>query len=29
VLEHGFLDLIVERKDLKAKLSQLLTLFRS
>jgi acetyl-CoA carboxylase carboxyl transferase subunit beta len=29
VLEHGFLDKIVERKDLKAKLSQLLTLFRS
>jgi acetyl-CoA carboxylase carboxyl transferase subunit beta len=29
VLEHGFLDKIVERKDLKAKLSQLLTLFSS
>jgi len=24
VLEHGFLDLIVERKDLKAKISQLI-----
>jgi acetyl-CoA carboxylase carboxyl transferase subunit beta len=29
VLEHGFLDLIVERKDLKTKLSQFLLMFRS
>ncbi|WKZ67902.1 MAG: acetyl-CoA carboxylase, carboxyltransferase subunit beta [Flavobacteriales bacterium] len=29
VLEHGFLDKIVERKDLKATLSRLFTLFRS
>lgn len=29
VLEHGFLDLIVERKDLKAKLSQLIQFFKS
>ena len=29
VLEHGFLDLIVERKDLKAKLAQLILMFRS
>ncbi|HEY0979099.1 MAG TPA: acetyl-CoA carboxylase, carboxyltransferase subunit beta [Flavobacteriales bacterium] len=28
VLEHGFLDLIVERKDLKSKLSTLLTYFK-
>ncbi len=27
LLEHGFLDFIISRKDLKAKLSQLLTLF--
>lgn len=27
VLEHGFLDLIVERKNLKSKLSQLLSMF--
>ena len=27
VLEHGFLDLIVNRKELKAKLSQLIKLF--
>ena len=27
VLEHGFLDFIVSRKDLKEKLSQVLTLF--
>ncbi|MBV6403986.1 MAG: acetyl-CoA carboxylase carboxyltransferase subunit beta [Flavobacteriales bacterium] len=29
VLEHGFLDLIVHRKDLKAKLSQFITFFQS
>lgn len=29
VLEHGFLDLIVERKDLKDKLAQFIRLFRS
>jgi acetyl-CoA carboxylase carboxyl transferase subunit beta len=29
VLEHGFLDLIIERKDLKAKLAQLLQFFRN
>lgn len=29
VLEHGFLDLIVNRKELKAKLSSLLTMFKS
>ncbi len=29
VLEHGFLDLIVERKDLRTKLSQFALLFRS
>jgi acetyl-CoA carboxylase carboxyl transferase subunit beta len=29
VLEHGFLDLIVERKDLKGKLAQLILMFRS
>ena len=29
VLEHGFLDLIVERKDLKEKLAQLIRMFRS
>lgn len=29
VLEHGFLDLIVERKDLKTKLSQFAMMFRS
>lgn len=29
VLEHGFLDLIVERKDLKTKLSQFILMFRS
>lgn len=29
VLEHGFLDLIIHRKELKAKLSQLLSLFRN
>jgi acetyl-CoA carboxylase carboxyl transferase subunit beta len=29
VLEHGFLDLIVERKDLKTKLSQFALMFRS
>ncbi|OPZ70062.1 MAG: Acetyl-coenzyme A carboxylase carboxyl transferase subunit beta [Firmicutes bacterium ADurb.Bin467] len=28
VLEHGFLDKIVERKDLKATLSRLFTLFK-
>jgi acetyl-CoA carboxylase carboxyl transferase subunit beta len=27
VLEHGFLDLIVDRKNMKEKLSQLLNLF--
>lgn len=29
VLEHGFMDLIVERKDLKTKLSQFILMFRS
>jgi acetyl-CoA carboxylase carboxyl transferase subunit beta len=29
VLEHGFLDKIVERKDLKRTIGQLLQLFRS
>ena len=29
VLEHGFLDKIVERKDLKKTLSQFLTFFRN
>jgi len=29
VLEHGFLDLIVERKDLKEKLGQLLVMFKN
>ena len=29
LLEHGFLDFIVPRKELKDKLSQLLTLFRN
>ncbi len=29
VLEHGFLDFIVSRKDLKEKLDQLLVLFRN
>ncbi len=29
VLEHGFLDLIVDRKDLKVKLSQLLSMFNN
>ena len=29
VLEHGFLDLIVERKDLKEKLSQLISMFNN
>ncbi|MBZ0205093.1 MAG: acetyl-CoA carboxylase, carboxyltransferase subunit beta [Flavobacteriales bacterium] len=29
VLEHGFLDLIVERKDLREKLAQLTLMFRS
>ncbi len=29
VLEHGFLDLIVERMDLKTKLSQFILMFRS
>lgn len=29
ILEHGFLDLIVDRKDLKAKLVQLLRMFKS
>lgn len=29
VLEHGFLDLIVERKDLKEKLSQLIGMFNN
>ena len=28
VLEHGFLDLIIERKDLKTKLAQVLQLLR-
>ena len=29
VLEHGFLDKIVNRKDLKAKLAQLLRMFKN
>jgi acetyl-CoA carboxylase carboxyl transferase subunit beta len=29
LLEHGFLDLIVSRNDLKAKLTQLLTYFKN
>ncbi|HPH99352.1 MAG TPA: acetyl-CoA carboxylase carboxyl transferase subunit beta, partial [Chitinophagaceae bacterium] len=29
LLEHGFLDCIVERKQLKAKLSKLFTLFKN
>ena len=29
ILEHGFLDLIVDRKDLKAKLVQLLRMFKA
>jgi acetyl-CoA carboxylase carboxyl transferase subunit beta len=29
VLEHGFLDMIVHRKDLKAKVYQLLRFFRN
>lgn len=29
VLEHGFLDLIVERKDLKEKLSQIISMFNN
>ena len=29
VLEHGFLDFIVNRKDMKAKLGQLLTMFKN
>jgi len=29
LLEHGFLDFIVDRKDLKNKLAQLITLFRN
>lgn len=29
LLEHGFLDMIVPRKELKAKLAQLLTMFKS
>ena len=29
VMEHGFLDIIVERKDLKDKISKLLALFKS
>ena len=29
LLEHGFLDMIVNRKDLKAKLSQLLSYFKN
>ena len=29
LLEHGFLDFIVPRKELKDRLSQLLTLFRN
>jgi acetyl-CoA carboxylase carboxyl transferase subunit beta len=28
LLEHGFLDFIVERKNLKAKLAQLIRLFQ-
>jgi acetyl-CoA carboxylase carboxyl transferase subunit beta len=28
VLEHGFLDMIVDRKDLKARLGQLLKMFK-
>ena len=29
LIEHGFLDFILDRKDLKLKLSQLITLFRN
>ena len=29
LLEHGFLDLIVERKDLKAKISQILRIIKA
>ena len=29
VLEHGFLDLIVERKELKEKLSQIISMFNN
>ena len=29
LLEHGFLDFIVERKDLKHKLHQIITLFKN
>jgi len=29
LLEHGFLDMIVHRKDMKAKLAQLLQYFRN
>jgi acetyl-CoA carboxylase carboxyl transferase subunit beta len=29
LLEHGFLDFIISRKELKDKLAQLLTLFRN
>jgi acetyl-CoA carboxylase carboxyl transferase subunit beta len=29
ILEHGFLDFIIHRRDLKQKLSTLLTLFRN
>jgi acetyl-CoA carboxylase carboxyl transferase subunit beta len=28
VLEHGFLDMIVDRKDLKQKISQLIKMFK-
>jgi acetyl-CoA carboxylase carboxyl transferase subunit beta len=29
ILEHGFLDFIVHRKELKEKLAQLISLFKS
>jgi len=29
LLEHGFLDFIIQRKDLKAKLAQLMILFKN
>ena len=29
LLEHGFLDFIIDRKNMKAKLAQLIVLFRS
>lgn len=29
VLEHGFLDLIVDRRELKAKIAQLLRMFKN